>query len=135
MLQQIQHWWYHLKSLECEELVTKLTFFFWFCQGLRKQVTLLLHNQIYTDNKRLFLFLIIRHLEGKAEVFSTFSVNGRNNLSHKFIVCWLRLMPKWKWMKTWAAANHIITNTFVVGSTWFFFLYNFSKRWKVDVEY
>ena len=33
---------------------------------------------------------IIRHLEGKTKVFSTFSANGLDNLSHTLNVCWLR---------------------------------------------
>ncbi len=38
------------------------------------------------DVYRVFLLLIIRHLEGEAKVFSTFSVNSRVNLSHVLMI-------------------------------------------------
>ncbi len=43
-----------------------------------------------TNNIEVILLSIICHLEGKAKVFTTFSLNDLDNLSYKFHVCWLR---------------------------------------------
>ncbi len=64
-------------------------------------------------NKRLFQLSIIRHIEGKSTVFSTFSMNCCDNLSHKFIVCMVEVNSQMKVNEIWTGANHV-TNTFVV---------------------
>ena len=67
--------------------------------------------------KRLFLLVlsIIRHLEGKLKCFQHFLLMALT--TYLISWCWLRFIPKWKWMKTRTGAKHA-TNTFVVRSAW-----------------
>ncbi len=53
-------------------------------------------NHAHPARKRVFLSLIIRHLEGKAKVFSTVSVNDCVNLFViiEYTVCLLMQIPK-----------------------------------------
>ncbi len=51
-------------------------------------------------NLLLFVLSIVHHFEGQATVFSTFYVNGHDNLPHMIEYVLIDEVNTWKWMKT-----------------------------------
>ncbi len=70
-----------------------------------------LYNPWHSTLYRLFLLPIIHHLQGKPEVFSTFYVNGLNNLSHKFNVCRVEVNTQMKVNENEDKLGHYCTAT------------------------
>ncbi len=107
---------------------------------------------------RLFLLSITHHLEGKAKVFSLFSLNVLDNLSYKFHMCaswgkysnetdWklgrVRIMLQtlccWFRLKTWITSIMVYGGTTCDVPCWWggvTFQHNFvfKKRWKLTAK-